>query len=44
MYRDYRDRVAPALTAGACYLGAEQELVAKIAAYATGQANRLMQP
>lgn len=35
--------VAPELVADACYLGAERELVANIAAYATGQANRLMQ-
>ncbi len=34
---------APALAADACYLGAERELVANVATYATGQANRLMQ-
>ncbi|WP_050470589.1 HipA domain-containing protein [Herbaspirillum chlorophenolicum] len=35
--------VAPALAVDACYLGVERELVANIAEYATGQANRLMQ-
>ncbi|WP_420106771.1 HipA domain-containing protein [Herbaspirillum huttiense] len=35
--------MAPALAADACYLDAERELVANIATYATGQANRLIQ-